>query len=67
MLGIGGVSRLLCKRPRFVFGDGVPGKGAVRLPRQGTARAVYVHFGSIMNGPSKVGFPLELLRTVLSF
>ena len=28
-----GVSRLLCKRPRFVFGDGVPGKGAVPLPR----------------------------------
>ena len=28
-----GVSRLLCKRPSFVFGDGVPGKGAVSLPR----------------------------------
>jgi len=28
-----GVSRVLCKRPRFVFGDGVPGKGAVSLPR----------------------------------
>ena len=28
-----GVSRLLCKRPGFVFGDGVPGKGAVPLPR----------------------------------
>ena len=30
---MGGVSRLLCKRPSFVFGDGVPGKGAVSLPR----------------------------------
>ena len=28
-----GVSRLLCKRPSFVFGDGAPGKGAVPLPR----------------------------------
>ena len=28
-----GVSRVLCKRPRFVFGDGAPGKGAVPLPR----------------------------------
>jgi hypothetical protein len=27
------VSRFLCKRPGFVFGDGVPGKGAVPLPR----------------------------------
>jgi hypothetical protein len=27
-----GVSRLLCKRPSFVFGDGVQGKGAVPLP-----------------------------------
>ena len=26
-----GVSRLLCKRPSFVFGGGVPGKGAVVL------------------------------------
>ena len=25
--------RLLCKQPSFVFGDGVPGKGAVPLPR----------------------------------
>jgi hypothetical protein len=25
----GGVSILLCKRPGFVFGDGVPGKGAM--------------------------------------
>jgi len=28
-----GVSRVLCNRPRFVFGDGAPGKGAVSLPR----------------------------------
>jgi hypothetical protein len=27
-----GVSRLLCKRSGFVFGDGVPGKGAIPLP-----------------------------------
>ena len=27
-----GVSILLCKRPGFGFGDGVPGKGAVPLP-----------------------------------
>ena len=29
----GGVSRLLCKRPRLFLGDGVPGKGAIPLPR----------------------------------
>jgi hypothetical protein len=33
MIAVEGVSRVLCKRPRFVFGDGVPGKGAVPLPR----------------------------------
>ena len=27
-----GVSILLCKRPGFVFGDGVQGKGAIPLP-----------------------------------
>ncbi len=27
-----GVSRLLCKRPGFVFGDGALGKGAFPLP-----------------------------------
>jgi hypothetical protein len=32
MLGIGGVSRLLCKRPRFVFGDGVGGRGQFAFP-----------------------------------
>jgi len=31
--GARGVSRLLCKRPRFVFGDGVWGRGQFPFPR----------------------------------
>jgi Resolvase, N terminal domain len=49
-----GVSRLLCKRPGFVFGDGVPGKGAVSLPRPisvETGRAFIVEFSP---GPASV-------------
>ena len=37
-----GVSILLCKRPGFVFGDGVPGKGAVPLPRPNAIEAAPV-------------------------
>ena len=45
-----GVSILLCKRPGFVFGDGVPGKGAVPLPWPSDLEATPVSLRNSLQG-----------------
>ena len=46
----GGVSILLCKRRGFVFGDGVPGKGAVPLPWPSDLEATPVSLRNSLQG-----------------
>src|SRR5882762_6433436 len=48
------VSRLLCKRPSFVFGDGVPGKGAVPLPRPISVEVGCAFIAEFSPGPASV-------------
>ncbi len=47
-----GVSILLCKRPGFVFGDGVPGKGVVPLPWPSAIEAIRGFIGQFSLGPA---------------
>jgi hypothetical protein len=65
------VSRVLCKRPGFVCGDGVQGKGAVPLPLPisvfstrtltGTAK-----WPSKEKNPDKLRIPLAFKKTLLA-
>ena len=49
-----GVSILLCKRPGFGFGDGVPGKWAVPLPWPSDLEARRGFIGQLSPGPASV-------------